>query len=680
MYSWFKIQQVVNQVDMYDYFQRIIFLFKRLLLVLLVFFFARLFFYVFNYSTFAGIGIAKLSGLFLLGVRFDLSVIVYFNILFILIHIFPFGNPLSAKWMGKFLKIYLVIINSLLVFVDMSDAIYFHFTQKRSTADVFRFIFLSDDVKVLLPKFLYDYWYVPVFWIIIMLALWKIYPDMINRQNTKHTNKSKVTTLALKFFAFVILLSLFIVGGRGGLQLKPLTIIDASKQASAENIPLVLNTPFSIMTTLGRRELVPKVYFSEKKCQQIYPVLHWFKKSDTVKAQKRKNVVVLLLESFSREYIGFYNNYKGYTPFLDSLMHHAIVFDNMFSNGLRSIDAIPAIVTGIPALMNEPLITSYYSSNKMLSLPEILEKEGYYTAFFHGGTNGTMNFNGFASYVGFDDYFGRTEYNNDKDYDGSWGIYDEHFLQFVARKLNSARRPFFAFEFTLSSHYPYRIPDEYKGKFKAGPLKIHKVIRYTDFALRRFFQTVSKMPWYNNTLFILVADHPAQSVIPSDNGTYDKNYEKLPRDRMNFYNDLTGKYAIPLILFNPADNTPAIVNETVQQTDLFPSILDYVNYTGRFVAFGQSVFDTTAPHVAFQFLNGIYQITEGNYSLEFDGEKSLALYNNSNDLKHKNNLLTTEPEKAQHLEKIIKAVLQQYITRLRSNRLADTTGNLFSRE
>ncbi len=653
------------------FLHRVVSLFKLLIVLLALFFLSRVFFFSYNYFIFADNSFGELVKLFVAGMRFDIPVIIYFNLLFIIIYIFPVGNLIKYNWIRAFLKFYFVIVNSLLLLVDLSDAVFFHFTQKRSTADIIQFVFLSDDIKVLLPKFIRDYWFVPLFFILAIFLMWKLYALIIKDDNEPGYKPANIKTASARIIAFLSLLGLFVIGGRGGLQLKPISIIDASKHASAENIPLVLNTPFSIMTTFGHNGIRAKHYFSSAKAQKIYPVIHQYNHKQPV---KRKNIVVLLLESFSKEYIGYFNNYKGYTPFLDSLIPHTLVFDNAYSNGLRSIDAIPAIASGVPALMNEALITSTYSTNKIPSLPEILKSKGYYTAFFHGGTNGTMNFDGFASHVGFDDYFGRYQYNNDNDYDGTWGIYDEPFLQFFAKTLNQSKQPFFAFEFTLSSHYPYKLPEQYQGTFKEGPLKIHKVISYADYALKRFFETASGMPWYKNTLFVICADHPAQSVIPSDNGTYDKNYEKLPLDKMAFYNNLTGKYAIPMMLYAPGDSTiKGVSHETVQQSDLFPTILDYLNINNPFVAFGQSFSDTLVPHVAFQFYNGILQITQGNYSLEFNGENAMALYNNENDLKHSVNLLDKEPEKAKEMETIIKAIYQQYSEKLQENKLTDTS-------
>jgi phosphoglycerol transferase MdoB-like AlkP superfamily enzyme len=143
------------------------------------------------------------------------------------------------------------------------------------------------------------------------------------------------------------------------------------------------------------------------------------------------------MESLSSEHIGAFNRqvegYQGYTPFLDSLIDHSIAF-NGFANAKQSIEGLPAIIASIPALMDRPFITSAFAGNSFDALAALLEKKGYETSFFHGGTNGTMDFDRFARASGFKRYYGRNEYDNDMDFDGRWGIFDEPFFQFFAKK------------------------------------------------------------------------------------------------------------------------------------------------------------------------------------------------------------------------------------------------------
>ncbi len=631
---------------------------------------ARLFFFIYNIGLYSDIEFPDLIWIFISGLRFDLSVICYFNLLFILFHVVPIGKLFETKGIRLFLKIYFIVINGMLLFVNLSDSIYFHFVQKRSTADIYKLIFVSSDIFTLLPGFARDYWFIGIILLIIVVLTWIIYPKIslkkIRELRLVKYEKKKIVRPVYVYSLMIVLIGLTVIGARGGLQFKPLSIIDASKHVKASHMPLVLNTVFTCMTTYNQEYLGELKYFSDDQAGSLYPVIHKFENDN--REFLNKNIVVLLLESFSKEYVGSLNNYNGFTPFLDSLSKHSMVIRNAYSNGLRSIDAIPAIVTGIPSLMDDPFITSVYNTNKVRSLVDILNEKGYYTSFFHGGTNGTMNFDGFAGYAGFTDYYGRTEYNNDNDYDGHWGIFDEPFLQYFAQKLNSFPEPFFAFEFTLSSHYPYRLPDEHIDNFPEGTMKIHKVVRYTDYALKQFFKTASTMPWYNNTLFIILADHPAQSVIPSIKNDIVDDKNNLSKSLLSYYKNTSGRYAIPMMFFSPGDTLfKSDYFETTQQTDLFPTILEYLNYNEPFLAYGNSLFDKNRNRIAVQFVNGLYQITSGEYSLIFDGRQSVSLFNNTSDPGHKQNLISRNSVVADSLENTMKAILQQYTTRMVNN-------------
>jgi len=652
------------------YLYHIKLLLKRLFLAIVVFQLSRLFFYLINFNTFNDVGFLELLKIFFIGTRFDISAIVYFNFILILMHILPLGKIKNSLGWQTFEKWYFVIINSFLVLTNLIDSEYFGFVLKRSTADIIKYIFLSDDVLTLLPQFIIDYWYVPAIWFLFIYLVWKFYPDIDFKKAENLFNNKSSHTIKQKFgngLLFLVTVVLTIIGARGGMQLKPLTNLHASKFTRPVNIPLLLNTPFSIMTTLTKQDLIEKKYFTESVAESIFPTQHKFNYPDS--AFRKMNVVIIILESFSREYSGYLNNYSGYTPFLDSLMQNSLTMTNAFSNGKRSIDAVPSIITSIPSLMNDPFITSPYSSDRIFSLAHILKKEGYGTAFFHGATNGSMNFDGFASLAGFDNYYGRTEYNNEKDFDGKWGIFDEPFLQFFCKKLSTFSQPFFAVEFTISSHHPYTIPEKYKGRFKKGPLKIHETINYADFALKRFFESAAKTNWFGNTIFILTADHPAQTVDRNNNLSLNDN-DRLKPNLIKYYKNSTGRFAIPILYYVPADSLLIKLNNTTtQQTDIMPSVLQYLKYNKSFISFGSSIFDSTAEHISVEFVNNLYQITKGDYSLIFDGEKSLSLFNNKLDPANKNNLLASKQKIKNNLERILKSIIQQYNYRLVNNKL-----------
>ena len=360
-------------------------------------------------------------------------------------------------------------------------------------------------------------------------------------------------------------------------------------------------------------------YMTETELIKLFNPVHLPRTGS--KSMNKENVIIIILESFGKEYIGFFNNGKGYTPFLDSLLGKSLVFSNSFADGKRSIDAMPAILSSIPSWMGIPYVNTSYQSNNISSLGKILAKEGYYTAYFHGGRNGTMAFDNYINVSAFGKYYGMNEYSQKSDFDGGWGIGDEPFLQFIVKDINRNKHPFCVAFFTLSSHQPYHIPDKYNNKFKGGPLPIFKAIQYADYSLQQFFKTVSTMPWYSNTLFVITADHSAESMSP-------------------YYQTMIGKYAVPIVFFKPGTKLIADTKRVVEQIDIMPSILDHLNYPYKYFAFGSSVFDTTMPGRAVQFNEGLLQIVKPPYFFVFEN-KPLGFYNFMSDKMLRQNLIKT---------------------------------------
>ncbi|MBK7110235.1 MAG: sulfatase-like hydrolase/transferase [Bacteroidetes bacterium] len=148
--------------------------------------------------------------------------------------------------------------------------------------------------------------------------------------------------------------------------------------------------------------------------------------------------------------------------------------------------------------------------------------------------------------------------------------------------------PFYSEIFTISSHHPFTIPHQYAGRFPKGEIPMMATVAYTDYALQQFFEEAKKQPWYNNTLFILTADHPG----PPNPGSF-------------FYQNQIGAHATWLLLYKPNGQFKGTSDMVVQQSDIMPTVLDYIGYTGKYTAFGNSVFDSLAHilHLIFMQVN-----------------------------------------------------------------------------
>ncbi len=622
-------------------------LLKRLLILFFSYSLCRLLFYSINYSLFSSVSFPELVFIFVHGLRFDFAAIIYCNIPFILLHLFPLPWRDSKRYQS-ILKFLFFLFNIPAIAFNYIDFIYFRFTQKRTTSDIFSWTGLGDDLKNVLPKIITDFWFVFLLFAVLVFLMNYLYKKTSFQLKKDILENQNARPYWLVQIAFTILFAgVFVVGVRGGLQLRPLSILSASDGISPKNVTLVLNTPFTVLQTLEKSGLKEVHYFNDKTASDLFSINKQVFATDSFET---KNVVVIILESFSKEYIGALNNYKGYTPFLDSLIKESLTFTNAFANGKKSIEGIPSIVAGLPSLMDNPYITSAYSGNQFNSIASLLKKQGYETSFFHGGTNGTMGFDNFTRMAGFDKYYGMKEYNNEKDYDGFWGIYDEPFMQYFAQSLNKYDKPFFSCLFTLSSHHPYTLPKQYKNRFKNGTLEIHPSIAYADYSLQRFFETASRMPWFKNTLFVITADHTS-----------------LSEHRQ--YQTGLGSYRIPILFYQYGSSLKGLNTTVVQQADILPSIMDYLNFQSPFISFGESVFRPDKKHYAISFINNIYQYTEKDYLLQFNGEKSIGLYKYTSDPLLNNNLISSEKKIVHDMELGVKSVIQAYNYSLIHNKL-----------
>ena len=609
----------------------------NLLLVYLVYQIARYEYYFENASY-----LSYTSDVFRGGLLFDTSAIIYTNALYILLMLLPFrqaGYQQFCKWLY-------LIINGIALAMNLADSVYFQYTMRRTTTTVFSEFSNEGNLGSIIGTEFIHHWYLVLLFVGIMWLLWRLYA-MPKKQHP------------LNMASLILIVPLCIAGIRGGFTtaVRPITISNANQYAQRPtDAALVLNTPFSMIRTIGKNVFVVPHYFeSEAEMEAIYTPVH-HSLSPPPSPLTSKNVVVLIVESFGREYIGALNKdleggrYKGYTPFTDSLISKSITFRYSFCNGRKSIDGMPSILSSIPMFV-EPFFLTPASMNDYTGLAGILATEGYETAFFHGAQNGSMGFQAFAQKTGFQKYYGRTEYeaaHGTNDFDGTWAIWDEPFMQYYAEEMSKMKQPFMTALFTASSHHPFVIPEKYAKDFPEGTLPIHKCIRYTDMAIRKFFETVQKQPWFANTIFVMTSDHTNQS------------------DHAEYQTDLGG-FCSPIIIYAPSASG-GIQDKIAQQIDILPTVLGLLGYHKNYLGFGIDVLNTPAEDTwAVNYLNGIYQYAKYGYVLQFDGTNTKAIYS-LDDRLMKNNL-KGKIEVQSQMERELKAIIQQYMERMSQNRL-----------
>ena len=628
-------------------------LLKRLGIVLILYSACRLLFFVFNMDLFPPIPPGEFLQIMGYGLRYDVSSIIYVNIIFIILHVIP--NPyFDTPRYQRILKILFYSFNGLALLLESGDWIYFEYGLKRTDAHE---LGLTGDTNIL-PQVIKDYWIIFVIAFLLILAVEYLY-----RKTEIHRNAPKVPSPRLihypkQLIIMLVIVTFGVIGARGGIQQEPLSPNEAANVVEdGRYSSLIINTPFSVIYAFGHRELHEPKYFEPEELSKRFQIFHdnvkYYKRPDTIPAPKQpENVCVIILESFSKEYIGYFNPGQPYTPFLDSLMGVGLTFTNAYSNGKSSNQGIIAVTTGIPVLMGEPFISSIYQHNDFEGIGTILDRVGYSSYFFHGANNGSMEFDRFTEQAGFTGYFGRNEYGNDKDFDGNWGIFDEPFLKWTANKMSTLPAPFYSEIFTISSHHPFTVPKQHIGKFPKGQIPMLEVVAYGDYALRKFFEEAKKQPWYENTLFILTADHPGP-----------------PLPEHEFYQEQVGAHSTWMVVYKANGEFHGTSEMTVQQTDIMPTVLDYVGYSGKFMAFGNSIFDTTAERYAYNFHTPDYMILDNNYFLQFNGGHAIGLYEYKKDSTMGKNLLFEYPDVTASMEQKLKAIIQTHHHVMINNKL-----------
>ncbi len=625
-------------------------LFYRILLAYFFYMIARILFYCYNSGLIKIDGIWEFISLSFHGLAFDTTTILYTNALFIVFSIIPVLKN-TNKGYQKFLFYLYFATNLLMYATNFIDFIYYRYTFSRSTRASLDTLENESNKGLLLWNFLTNYWHVFLLFFVASYIWIKLYKSY--KIHTVH-EKSSAKYYGTSVVGFLLIAVLCIGGIRGDFKksTRPINILDASRYVkNSGQADVVLNTPFAIIRTWNTNSF-KKVNLLPK--EEVDALLHPIKQYSNNPSTK-PNIVIFILESFGREYSGAFNkgtkipNFTSYTPFVDSLANHSLIFTNAYANGWKSIHGMSSVISGIPSF-KDAFTSSPYPKQKIESLVSTLQSEGYDTSFFHGAPNGSMGFLGFGNILGYNHYYGKTEYNNDEDFDGVWGIWDEPFFQFFSKTLTTKKQPFMATLFSVSSHEPYKVPEKYKNKFPKGTVNIHESIGYTDYALKQFFATAKKQPWYNNTIFVFVADH-------CNTIAYDE------------YKKEFNKHTVPILFYTPNEKYKGVNTDWAQQIDIYPTLLDMIGYKKPFRSWGRSLIgdDTVAPFVV-KYSANVYQFMSGNYICTFDGTKAVGFYD-KNDKAMEHNLINHRNTEMNILEKRCKAFVQDYMERIIDKRL-----------
>ncbi|MBT8327983.1 MAG: sulfatase-like hydrolase/transferase [Bacteroidia bacterium] len=502
----------------------------------------------------------------------------------------------------------------------------FYYPTSKNIAGVELFTMIGGQEWGIIFSYITHYWYLILVAVLLLYGAVKLFLFI----TLEFKNRIKI--------GFVLMsLGLLFGFARGTFTLKPLNSMNAFEVLPANGAKTAITPLYVLLESYGKKPLEELNYFPE---DEILASLQQNRITLPSLGSNKPNICIILLESFGKEYTGL-NKGKGssYTPFLDSLMDESLNFTNAYANGLRSMDAVASIYAGIPSLMDQSFVGSLYTGNNINSLFNQLKELGYLNTFYHAADEQSMGFKSFLTAQGLDRYVANQQYPNSDDFDGTWGIFDEPFLQFYANELGNMKQPWCSSIFTLSSHHPYAVPKKY-NKLKKGTLPIHRAVRYSDIALRNFFIEARTQPWFSNTVFVLTADH----------SSVNKNKR---------YKTHRGSYEVPLLVYAPSLFEPEIITKPVQHLDLYPTVLQLAGMKDSVFALGKSLLDSNyAPIVHYE--GNRYCLTDSSYALEMVGKRKFKLYNYKEDPNYRYNLSRKNSALKEAMENKLKLNIQKF--------------------
>ncbi len=401
--------------------------------------------------------------------------------------------------------------------------------------------------------------------------------------------------LARVILAAFLLIFLFIPI-RGGIQKIPMNVSDAyfSEKIFADHA--AINLPWNLMFSILNRNDTqnPFQYYSLQKSKELVDSLYHTgpKRIPTVLSVNKPNIIIIILESFTAKWVGALGGVPNVTPNLDSIAAHGLLFTNIYAAGDRSEKGQVAILSGYPNQAITSIIKTPTKTRKLPSINQSLEKEGYRSSYTYGGELEFANIKSYLVNIKMDQLTDKYSFPG-SERTTSWGVHDQYVFDEFYKDIQTKKQPFFAALFTLSSHEPYDVPMKPRFRGTDQTTLFKNSVYYTDSIIGSFMNRLKKLPLWNNTLVVFVADHGHP--LPGHD----------PVDRPS-------KFHIPLIFSGGALTMKGRINTIGSQTDIVPTILDQLHLPAKDFPWGKDLLDSSARSFAFySFNNGFGFVTPG---------------------------------------------------------------------
>jgi phosphoglycerol transferase MdoB-like AlkP superfamily enzyme len=607
----------------------------------------RLGFFLVNREFFQGTGSMEILIAFVVGLRFDTAGILLINFPIAVLFLVPY-KPLQWKWYRVLLFSLFVLINLAGILLNVADYGYYPTVQRRLLYEPYSML---PDIWRMLPGVIRHHYILTGLFLLAGTAFIVLCVRYFRLIRAGEQGKRNAVS---EIGAFLILIALSVIGIRGGLQLKPIRQTNAFFSAHTAVGYLALNSTYTVVRSMFQERLPHYTLLPQDQARTLLADMLWsqedsllnpqfpfLRRHNAIPSREKLNVVIIIMESWSAQSMGILNAKSTCTPFFDSLSAHGILFSNFIASGQRSIEAVPAVLTSVPALYHASLIGSKEEMDAFRGLGAILTEQGYTTSFHHGAQLGSMGFDAFTRIAGFMRYYSKEDTRNldDSKLDGVWGVYDEPFFLESAQRISELPQPFCSVIFSLSSHDPFHLPPGLKGwaeRYRSDS-EFELSLRYSDYSLRRFFTRIASASWFRNTVFLITGDHTFYAM------------------RNNLYET----FHIPLLIFQPNANVPERIDRIGSQVDILPTILDILQIPVVHSSMGRSLLDSSRTHYAVVKFGAGFVIFDDTLVLIHDLEKTVGLFRYRSDPFTKIDLQSTLPDDTQRLKDRLFAYLQE---------------------
>ena len=520
------------------------------------------------------LGVITLLQTFLVGFFYDFITLFYY---FIPLVIYLFIIP-TKIYNSKIHKIILYLIAGTTLFVMLFNGVSEYFFWEEFGK---RFNFIAVDYLVYTHEVLHNIqesYPLPIilsgiFAISLMIVIYFRKYFFVQEDKTEYLDRLKISGVLL--LAPILIFNLF---DKQGLS-------DVSK--NIYNNELAKNGTYSLFSAFRHNEMRYSEFYKTIDNREVFANLKKLENFDdkTPKIinnppkEKKKNVILIMVESLSAEYMGIYGNKKNLTPYLDKLTQKSLFFNNLFATGTRTVRGMEAVTLSVPPTAGRSIVKRPINDT-LDSIGDVFSDNGYENRFIYAGHGYFDNMNNFFSKNGFS-IVDRLDFKDDEvTFSNAWGVCDEDLLNKVSQEADKsfkAKKPFFSFVMTTSNHRPYTYPDNkidipsHTGRDGA--------VKYTDFAIGKFLEKAKTKPWFNDTIFVIIADH--------NGGSAGKNALPLYR------------YKIPLIIYSPSNIKPQTITKLSSQIDTMPTLFNLLGISYKKKFYGNNILDEKFKERAF---------------------------------------------------------------------------------